>query len=33
MVLTVNLIGAASLVLVAYGAAWFKSHPWKRRAA
>lgn len=33
MVLTVNLIGAVSLVLVAYGAAWFKSHPWKRRAA
>jgi hypothetical protein len=28
----VNLGGAAVLVLVAYGAGWFKSQPWRRKA-
>lgn len=30
--LLVNLIGAIVLVATAYGAGWFKSHPWKRAA-
>jgi hypothetical protein len=29
--LLVNLGGAAVLVAAAYGAGWFKSHPWKRK--
>jgi hypothetical protein len=28
--LLINLIGAAILVAVAYGAGWFKTHPWKK---
>ncbi|WP_245819061.1 OpgC family protein [Marivita hallyeonensis] len=30
--LWVNLLGFALIIGVAYGAAWFKSHPWKRAA-
>ncbi|MCE8554031.1 OpgC domain-containing protein [Ruegeria pomeroyi] len=30
-VLAVNLFGFALIAAVAYGAAWFKSHPWKSR--
>jgi hypothetical protein len=26
----VNLFGAALIVGVAYGAAWFKGHPWRK---
>ena len=32
-VLLVNLGGAAILVATAYGAGWFKSHPWRKKAA
>ncbi|MGJ5618455.1 OpgC family protein [Sulfitobacter sp. MF3-043] len=31
-VLLVNLGGAAILVATAYGAGWFKSHPWRKKA-
>ncbi len=32
-VIIVNIIGAASLVAVAYTAAWFKSNPWRTKRA
>ena len=31
MTLVVNLVGAALLVAVAYGAGWFKSQPWRQK--
>jgi len=31
--LLVNLAGACVLIAVAYGAGWFKSHPWRAKAA